>query len=178
MTRRNATSTVANSLKIQPEYSRAISKYTDILREPSSTTLACNEYVIKNGSICKLDHPCDIKAIPSGENWRWNQSKSKVKVNVAGADIIIQKLIPRKKKGCIADSTPSYKLWIYTITHDMDTIYGSWCEKGVVSCTDPQTTEDFSMLSIEDFVFLSPFVDPSIVPVLWPSVSPRAPNKV
>ena len=70
------------------------------------------EDIFVKGAIHFFMHPIAISDIPSGEGWRWNQTRKKKELqgDALGEVGTMTKLIPRKSKKTPLDAPP-FKLW-------------------------------------------------------------------
>ena len=117
-------------------------------------------------------NPFGRKNIPRLNSFTWGQSCAKVTVEVESEEgctpifITIRKLNTRRNIYC---KPPSFKAWVYKI--DGITEYGPyffiWCEKGADRIVENGIPTEIgyiypSLLCINDFSFLAPFMDRSI----------------
>merc|ERR1712137_235901 len=119
---------------LQPEYRNAIQVLSEKL--PSlTTTLPPTEIprqVFQQGNTLKFEDIVIPRRIPGHTAWRWNQSKSKQKVQMAdGSHVEMIKLIPRRRAIRERHQTvPSYKLWLFHYFTTGTRFSVTWCEKG------------------------------------------------
>ena len=80
-----------------------------------------------------------LSQIPSGNGWKWSQSKGRKKIPIPSENMIVDvfKITPRKLKDEKIGLVPSLKMWILHIQFDATCNSILWCEKGL----DPTKNE-------------------------------------
>ena len=157
-----------------PEFSKAL----DVLLNNMQCTNVSPAPVLSNDVMLEdsfqfVQNDFASRSIPAGEGWRWNQAKSRKKIDVGFATVTFFKLAPRllQTSNNKSSSSPNLKLWKYTIhpkNNAEKSFYAIWCERGLdktVIETSPPTNE---CLSVKDFEFLAPFMDIDVAEQLWP----------
>merc|ERR1711862_713725 len=109
--------------KLLPEYIRALEfldSKLDTLNPTPIEDISTN--IWKQGSIHLFEGPFSARNLPSGKNWRWNQTKAR-------------KQATSKRNVRDACSVPGFKMWQFEITTNKfdEPFYVVWCEKGTVS---------------------------------------------
>ena len=119
--------------------------------------------------------PISLTDIPSENHWKWNQTKSRFEVVLAGFNrpASLVKLTARKR-GTSSLPVPSLKLWLCTIPScDQleEAITVTWCEKGLLVPGSPPGTVPPPQSSprIEDYDFLAHLMPEALARSLWPS---------
>lgn len=150
--------------RLTPEQEKALNVFKQY--KPILNQLVANSGRVKrNGSLLPTDFvatsfaPYKKSKIPREKHWSWNQSNSKVTVQVdEHMGITFRKISPRKRP--TTEKAPSYKIWLYHV-HTEPELFFLWCEKGVDNCginTEIGTIFPGD-LSMESLSFLHPFVD-------------------
>ena len=120
--------------KLKPEEKTALRKLYIALQtipHQESAHITSQVWVVDQLSI--FSAPLLTRQIPSGTDWRWNQTKARklIEVEELGASITATKLLSRKTS---ADAiSPNYKLWRLAVSfHDRTKkpIVVLWCERG------------------------------------------------
>ena len=142
----------SDCISLQPEYRKAV----DVLclhlprLRPIPAPDPLPSSISEQGSIFMFEGIIAPSRIPADDpSWRWNQSKSKRTVHLAGdgADrdsagkVEVMKLIPRRRASHVSTgrmSAPSLKLWLFYYFPCVTSTFSIfWCEKGV----DPASLE-------------------------------------
>ena len=151
---------------LSPEFRKAVEFIDSLLLDKTKIELTDAFPISQN--ICYQDqiyiskHMIKTRTIPGGDCWRWNQSKGRQLVKLTRANISgsLHKLIPRRRENS-NHSIPKFKLWQFAFTYQSKPYHLLWCEKGY----DPSLN-----LKLDDFKFLSPYLDSSVVKQLWPNL--------
>lgn len=150
-----------NSQALPPEYRKAYEVINNILSnniENEKLNTAIPIDILKAGTIVFIGKDFKSRNIPSGTHWSWNQVKAKKIANIQNAhgEFVIEffKLMSRP-----VQNVP-YKLWRFNVTKfdrgAQKTVFRVlWCEKG-------------DLIDVQDFEFLSTFMEPCVANELWP----------
>ena len=95
----------------------------------------------RQGEITSFTHQVQVKDIPGGLLWRWNQTRARVLLtNEDGSSISVAKLRPRKRLttsksldfNSMTGTIPSFKLWLFELKR-ADAFFVSvlWCQIGL-----------------------------------------------
>ena len=186
---------LSDSFNLPPEFSKALNFLMTMLQ--SQTILHSGKVtkdILNQGSCQILRYDFTSRSIPSGNGWRWNQAKSRRKVETQMGDVTFFKLAPRRiATTSNSFTTPNLKLWKFCVHPKNKTehpFYVLWCERGMVvpdvladippssGCSldqpwDSTCNVPTRPISINDLEFLAPFMDSNVVCELWPShISP------
>ena len=105
-----------------------------------------------------------IRDIPSGKEWKWKQARKRYIMKFGQNTIEITKLVPRKPVKSNLQCLPKIKLWQGIVSDRIGSDYVVyWCEKGADLLEQPE-------LQIEDFSFLSKFMNEDLSKLFWPNV--------
>ena len=153
---------------LSPEYKNALETLVVSLGNGYATLDNLTEHCVYQGNIQFIRNTFASRHIPSADSWRWNQAKSRKTVHIPGGQVTFFKLAPRKTHPNSDSALPSFKIWKYCIKLKNNGIfYCLWCEKGL-----PQNhSRDWNTVSLQDFQFLAPFMNPDIVSEFWPSIA-------
>ena len=118
---------------MKPEDRRALQNLLAVLDKSNINHTIMSSDVWTENRLSFFSLPFATKRIPSGNNWRWNQSRAKKEIYLQqyNAQVVIAKLIARKTKD--SDTAPNYKLWQFTVTFlysKREPLVVLWCEKG------------------------------------------------
>ena len=111
---------------------------------PSEGTMTCS--VFEKGSMNLYPRQIGVQSIPTGEGWRWNQTKKrKEHVEETGTQTVIIKLIPRKLKNS-KENAPRHKLWHVSFTSTSSSSISTvlFCERGA----EPRPSTSLSSSSL------------------------------
>ena len=122
--------------RLKPEDRRALGVLAITLKEHGTIPRSnMSKDVWIHNKITSFYAPLTTKSIPSGKDWRWNQTRAKKVASLEsfGASVTFAKLITRKTRSGV-ESIPNYKLWHFTLTFagQLDSIVILWCEKGKI----------------------------------------------
>ena len=168
--------------KLQPEYARALGVLDANLDKlhPSPVT-QLSEKIWQQNNIAMFYGAFAAKHIPSGDLWRWNQTRSRKKTFIPhrNTSVEIVKLIPRKRKVETPSShVPVYKLWMLVLSSHYSTATVIWCEKGANSTffelprmheAKQEISTQQNGLCLQDYAFLADFMTPEDAKMFWPS---------
>lgn len=151
--------------QLPPEFENALKiinrKYEEYRLYDRQSNGISDEIWLYNNRTTIINNIPKIREIPSGDDWRWNQSKRRYKVKLqSGIFLELQKLVPRKFKKD-SNTLPTLKLW-RGMLHDLEhpiTIF--WCEKGL-------NRTDESLLILSEYSFLARFMDSRTANEFWP----------
>lgn len=158
-----------HGIKLSPEYQNAVNMLDRVI---SNTNIRSGDVIpeeIKNeGTIVFLKNDFKSRNIPAGEDWRWNQAKSRRRVVLPQSANLVEfyKLMPRPLYNQTCSSNfpkRCFKIWrfdVYNLSGSQIRFRALWCEKGIKN--------DATTMSLEDFRFLSPFMDPNLAEEIWP----------
>ena len=158
--------------KLQPEHIRAICH----IDEQMDTMPLCDASKIstdiwKTDSIMKFLDPPLVSQIPSGNDWRWNQTKSRKVALIVKRDakIYLHKLIPRKKDKNIEANMPRIKLWYFEIQFSNSEVswFALWCERGLLESQIEEFENKSEEIHIDQYKFLKSFMSPDVASSLW-----------
>lgn len=115
------------------------------------------------GAFIAIQKEFSSKDIPSEDSWRWSQVKGRKTIWLPRSGYFVEffKLMPRPISKCAELNGPLRKIWRFNVFDRKGGVLIFiilWCEKG-----------EKSLLCIEDYKFLAPFIDPIIANSLWPS---------
>ena len=162
-------------MELTPEYTTAVQYLMELLKNPQPLQTYISEDILQHGNVQFLSSGLTLKNIPSADGWRWNQTRSRKRVTIHGANVTFFKLTPRRKSDALLDATlPSFKMWKFIIAPTSKDIPFQilWCEKGATAersygCIHPMTEDSFA--NIDEFSFLAPFMDSHLASLLWPN---------
>ena len=156
------------SYRLSPEYKNAANTIDEILCLPDIVfwDKIPQNFDFTAGSFLAIKNDFKSKQIPSEKTWRWNQVKARKNAILINSQYYTEfyKLMPRPiyKNSTMLLSGPK-KLWRFNILSKDDPkplFIILWCEKG----------EKEKELCIDDFKFLSPFLEPGVAQSLWPQM--------
>merc|ERR1712137_1279566 len=152
--------TVSN--KLAPEFANAARLVIDSLHCKVNATTEISSDILNQGNIQKITHNFHAREIPSGDGWRWNQTKARKDIYLeASVHVQFFKLSPRRRgKSC--GTPPPMKLWKFNVVTPVEEYFLLWCERGNLPPT----------ITIDDFSFLAPFMADELVLQLWPTKQP------
>ena len=166
--------------RLKPEHTKAIQFLLQNLPTTSINVRDLCPRILLTNSIFMFNQPISAKSIPGGENWRWNQTKSRkiVSVPYQNMEVSLCKLIPRRTVVGSIEKIPSLKLWLYQITPNLsDCGTGTkksksviWCEKGY----EPEMDDTPEEININDYQFLAPLMEQRVAESIWPN-KPESP---
>jgi hypothetical protein len=183
---------------LKPEHRRALmfinthvrSLENDIINGPITDSIFHQGSYLVSGALLSS------RMIPSGNHWKWNQTKSRKHALLTEhqAHVRLFKLIPRRKSSGGSHPRqiiPSIKLWKYEISFLQQPercFHALWCERGLPkpeapassppATTSPPSTpaqpSDESTPLLEDFSFLAwTMEDRALAQQLWPGCFSR-----
>mmetsp|Transcript_26512 Transcript_26512/g.40856 ORF Transcript_26512/g.40856 Transcript_26512/m.40856 type:complete len:175 (+) Transcript_26512:152-676(+) len=163
---------------LQPEHERVINDLSRKLSAPISYSMVhtLTTEIWEKGCFKFFKEPVTAKNIPSGTDWRWNQTKSTV-CGTLGTDVevMLHKLIPRKKPSITGKlQLPSLKIWRMEIKHKASTephLHVLYCEKGITF----SSTLKFCEMHLDQFSFLGEFMDAEVANEFWPNTIEYSP---
>lgn len=163
--------------RLKPEHTKAIQFLLQHLHNtPSIHVRDLAPTILTSNSIYMFHQAISAKSIPGGQNWRWNQTKSRKVVSVPyqNMEVTLCKLIPRRTVVGSNEKIPSLKLWLYQLTSTSSPRSRSviWCEKGyepeIVSMED---------ININDYQFLAPLMEHKVAISIWPEYPREEANR-
>ena len=131
----------------------------------------------KNGPLLKTNFmafchvPIEKTSLPVEDYWCWNQSNSKVQVQLDYFTTVTFRKLSTKKRSFSHEVAPSYKIWLFEIDSRIaESRYFLWCEKGIC---EPEYLPQQGVvteigiifpeaLCVESFSFLRPFVEENV----------------
>merc|ERR1712137_676529 len=160
------------SISMEP-LSRDFVKALAILEENFSTLTRVEaitlEEACKPGGIYLFSGVLKAKQIPSGDYWRWNQTKSRQSAQLKdNSQVSFYKLMPRRLPQCSkSQKPPLYKIWLFHINSSQTVL---WCEQGKDKTISPPKSEPISLVfpRLEQLEFLKEFMPSSVSLELWP----------
>ena len=178
--RRRRHSYLMSSQELSPEYTRALkvldTRLDALISNPSGEFTSD---IMFDDAMQQIEMHCDrrisTKMFPSGDFWRWNQTKRRkdVFVNKRDVSVSIAKFTPRNSSRKASTQLPCLKLWHFELSflRNLKCVYHIlWCEKGFANRTPMMTQPDITM---DDLQFLMPFMSVAAAREFWPSLSPR-----
>mmetsp|Transcript_16718 Transcript_16718/g.21313 ORF Transcript_16718/g.21313 Transcript_16718/m.21313 type:complete len:235 (-) Transcript_16718:84-788(-) len=130
------TKRITSKERLLPEYIRALEFLDSSLDSLVATPVEdISDSIWNEGSVLMFVEQFSARYIPSGENWRWNQTKSRKQASLVTkkATVNFFKLSTRKRNTNTSASIPGFKMWQFEITFQPkgEPIYVVWCEKGI-----------------------------------------------
>merc|ERR1712137_956601 len=122
--------------KLLPEYSRALKFLDKVLNNLETSRVDdISEDIWIEGSVMMFKEQFSARHIPSGNNWRWNQTKSRKTAILQEKNVVVNffKLSTRKRKNGSSSAIPGFKMWQFEIKFrpNNDITFVVWCEKGI-----------------------------------------------
>ena len=159
--------------KLQPEHVRAIchvDQHLDELQLSDVEHIENDMWV--TGSIKLFTEAPVVSQIPSGNLWRWNQTKSRKGAFIVqrNAKVFLHKLIPRKKDKNNSANMPHLKLWYFEIILVTGIpIYVLWCERGIQQSqiTEYENQQVQQDIHVGQFEFLREFMQADVACSIW-----------
>ena len=132
------------------EYLDALHKFLDMKNaldiEGKHSPKVEDDCWMKTGTVSI--YTCRIKPayVPSGNNWKWAQSKGRKTVPMENENMTIDifKILPRRKDKESSFPVPSLKLWIFHLRFENKCNSVIWCEKGLDPEPNEPIEEDFT----------------------------------
>merc|ERR1712137_249216 len=121
------------------------------------------EKVLQEGNFLLTSKKFRTRDIPSGEYWKWNQSKGRYTVKLGDCEVVFYKLIPRTINKI--HKTPKMKIWCFKVSYPTGkSVRALWCERGYTKQPNleeleflkdfmPQQLSDESQKSIDADLF-------------------------
>ena len=157
--------TLVSKEKLLPEYIRALEFLDEKLDVLSASVVSeISTDIWKQGSILMFCEPFSARNLPSGKNWRWNQTKARKQAFLkkrGNAVVNFFKLSTRKRNVKDSGSIPGFKMWQFELfLHKEDEpVYIIWCEKGLQPEEEEEEEEkeqkplDEPAMSMEELAF-------------------------
>ena len=157
---------------LPPEYHNALETLLWALDNAYEILDNLTKHCVYEGNLEFFGNTSKARDIPSPDCWRWNQAKSRKTVSITGGQVTFFKLAPRKTHQNSDIALPRLKIWKYCIKlNNREVFYCLWCEKGFKTPPNQNYTYNaLNTLSLQDFQFLAPFMDPDSAAELWPSL--------
>lgn len=174
------TKTVSSKEKLLPEYIRAIEFLDSIIDNLESSSIDdISEKIWNEGSVLMFTEQFSARYIPSGDNWRWNQTKSRKQAILLRKKAAVNffKLSTRKRNTNTSESIPGFKMWQFEVRLKPkgEPIYVVWCEKGIKTIKEEKedSKDSFGILSTHEISMLIEIMgeqpNPNDPLHLWPS---------
>ena len=176
------TKTISSKEKLLPEYIRAIEYLDSVIDDLASSAIDdISEDIWNEGSVLMFTEQFSARFIPSGANWRWNQTKSRKQAVLLRKKAVVNffKLSTRKRNTNTTETIPGFKMWQFEIRlkPKIEPIYVVWCEKGLKNDdTDDEeenSNDPLKCLSLHEIGILSEIMsaqpNPNDPLHLWPS---------
>jgi hypothetical protein len=185
---RMTTAGIQGESSLPPEHRRAL-HFAMAQMESLRTIhfLDLSDSIWRQGQVAAVTGSFGTKHIPRGEDWRWNQTRSRQRVTVTKGNthelVEFWKMVPRKLIPSSVTPIPSIKLWIFSFGPEPSQTHLLWCERGISSPPSPSSSSspykenkeepsDTNTLSEEflwQLVFLRPLMDANTAEEIWPS---------
>ena len=121
--------------KLLPEYIRALeflNAHIDDLKASFVEEISTD--IWNQGSISMFYEPFSARNLPSGKNWRWNQTKARKQAVLRRNNAVVNffKLSTRKRNIKDKSTIPGFKMWQFEVKlNGTEPVFVLWCEKGV-----------------------------------------------